>query len=85
MITAWTNHLQTEEEKERFKESLLHSRWLFDRLTQLLDQMDKSLENQELSTKAYDSPNWQYRQADCNGSKRMIRKIKQLINLDHKE
>lgn len=81
MITAWTQHLQTEEEKEKFIQGLQHSRWLFDRMRTLLDQMETSIEQQELTTKAYDSPNWQYRQADANGCKRMIRKIKNLIDL----
>jgi hypothetical protein len=81
MITAWTQHLQTDEEREKFTQGLQHSKWLFDRMRTLLDQMNDSLEEQELSTKAYDNANWQYRQADANGSKRIIRKIKRLIDL----
>lgn len=85
MKTVWTAHLETQNEKDQFKTSLLHSRWIFDRQLEILNSLDRGLERQELSPKAYDSPNWQYRQAHANGYRQCLSMIKDLINLDHKE
>lgn len=84
-MSVWTKHLKDPEEIEKFQQGLLHARWIFERQREILDQMEASIETQEANTKVYDLPNWDYRQADANGSKRMIRKMKQLINLDNKE
>ena len=85
MMSIWTQHLSDPEEIDKFQQGLLHARWIFDRQREILDQIEKSIENQETKSSVYDTPNWDYKQADANGSKRMIRKLKQLINLDHKE
>ena len=84
MITAWTKHIKEVAEKERYQDSLKASKWILDRQTELLNEMDDALQNQEISPKAYDNPNWDYKQAHCNGYKQAIRDVKRLINLDPK-
>lgn len=82
MIGAWTKHLSDEKDKQRFQNEILSSRAVLERLSQILDELETDVENQELSTRAYDNANWAYRQAHANGTKSTLRKIKTLISLD---
>jgi hypothetical protein len=85
MISAWTKHLKTEEDKERFNKSLLSAKHVLDRLQELLDQEKAALETAEISPKIYDSPNWDYKQAHTNGFKSALRLVSKIINLDQKD
>lgn len=78
MISDWTKHLQGTD-KERFKNSVYGSKSVLERLDELLTEYEKDLARGEID---YDKPNWEYRQADANGYRRCIQKIKTLINLD---
>jgi hypothetical protein len=82
MISAWTKHLSSQEEKNQFKNEVLGSKIVLRRLQALLDEMKNDSENQELSTKLYESPSWAYIQADANGYKRCLKQVSKLINLD---
>ena len=82
MITAWTKHLKTEEEKDKFIKSLKASRYILDRLQQLLDEEKAGLESAEIRPKIYETPNWDYKQAHTNGFKAALRMVSKLINLD---
>jgi hypothetical protein len=82
MISAWTKHISNDEDKERFKSAVLGSKLVLQRLQALMDEMKTDTENQELSTKLYDSPSWAFIQADANGYKRCLKQISKLINLD---
>lgn len=85
MYSVWTKHLKEEEAKERFRNSVLGSKNVLERLDQILDEMDKDIQTQELNTKIYDIPNWDYRQAHTNGMRSQIKMMKRLINLDQKD
>jgi len=85
MITAWTKHLKTEEDKEKFTKSLKAARHVLDRLQQLLDEERAGLESAEISPKIYETPNWDYKQAHTNGFKAALRMVSKLITLDQKE
>lgn len=85
MKTVWTQHLDDQDEKVRFQTSLLHSKWLMDRLSEILASMERGLDAQELSPKAYDSPNWDYRQAHANGYRQCLKTVRELVTLDPKE
>lgn len=82
MISAWTSHLKTEEEKEAFRKEVLGSRRVLQRLEQLLKIEEDGLDKAELNTTIYEIPNWDYRQADMNGVRRMLRTVRKIINLD---
>lgn len=81
MISAWTKHLP-EEEKDRFKNSVLGSKLVLNRLQALINEMKEDAERTELDTRVYDIPNWDYRQADTNGFKRALKLVSKIINLD---
>lgn len=82
MITKWTDHLKTAEEKEQFKSFVLGSKPVLDRLNQILKTMDDEQDSIERNSKMYDLPNWDYRQAHLNGFKDCLNKIQKTINLD---
>jgi hypothetical protein len=85
MISAWTKHLKTEEEKERFRNSVLGSKTVLLRLQELINEMKEDVERTELDTRIYDMPNWDYRNADTTGYKRCLKQISKLINLDQQD
>lgn len=85
MITAWTKHLQTEEDKQKLEKSIRSARHVLDRLKEILGEMEEELNASELSPKNYDSPNWDYKQAHVNGQKSTLRAIKKLITLDQEK
>lgn len=82
MYTEWTKHLKTPEEKAQFVDSLIGSKRVLDRLSQLLEEHEQTLERSETSLTAYDLPNWDYRQAHKNGYRAHLNAVKKLINLD---
>lgn len=82
MISAWTKHLKTEDEKTGFKNQVLGSKQVLKRLQELLKEIEDDLTKTELDTKIYDIPNWDYRQADTNGFRRCLRTINKLIILE---
>lgn len=85
MITAWTKHLKDPEEKVKLEKSLKHSRWVLDNLSEILNELERDLNSSELNSKSYDSPNWDYRQADNIGYRRCLNTVRKIINLDQKE
>lgn len=82
MKLVWTKHLTDEKEKQRFENEVRNSRTILDRLSDIITELEQGLEDQELNPKAYDSPNWAYRQAHANGVKSGLRKVKTLLNPD---
>jgi len=85
MLTVWTKNLKTEEEQDNFNNLLLGARPVLERLMELLNEKEQSLEGSERSVKAYENPNWAYLQAHKNGCASMLTSIKTLINLDQQK
>lgn len=85
MITAWTKHLKSEEDVQRFKKRLQSSSDVIERIQELMKEDEESLNNREVSPKVYDLSNWDYRQADANGYRRCLREYQKLLTLDQKD
>lgn len=85
MFTRWTQHLKDQEDKQNFTNEIYSSRHVLEHLGTVLKSMELSREREELGAKVYDSPNWQFRQADCNGYIRCLREIQMFINLDQQK
>lgn len=81
MISAWHKHL-SEKDKEQFKNQVLGSKPVLRRLQELLKEVEDDLDRVELDTKIYDSPNWDYRQADMNGFRRALKTVNKIIKVD---
>lgn len=82
MISAWTKHLKTDEEKERFKNSVLGSRTVLSRLKELVKEIEDEQDKIERDVRIYDTPSWAYRQAHLNGFKDCLSKINKIITID---
>ncbi len=54
-------------------------------MKELLQEEESNLEHMDRSTKAFDNPNWAYRQAYNNGFRSCLAMLNKLINLDQKE
>lgn len=82
MYTQWTAHLTDAKEKELFERNLYGSKTSFRRLMAILEEYEKELNETELDQKSYAIANWALLQSDIVGAKRIIKKIKKLIDLD---
>lgn len=80
MMSQWTSHLKTKEEKEAFEGSVTGAKQVLSRLSQILSQEEEEITRTELSTDAYDNPNWSHKQAFKNGQRSVYRKLQFLIN-----
>lgn len=85
MIPQWTSHLKSEEEQKRFKNDVLSSKRVLERLAELLKLQEEALTSAEINPKIYDLPNWDYKQAHTNGFKSALKMVNKIINLDQKE
>lgn len=85
MITKWTDHIQDQETKENFKREILGAKRVLDRMSTILKDVETSLEDKELSVKAFEVASWPYYQAYHNGYRKALRLVQQLIDLDNRE
>lgn len=85
MITAWTKNLKSSEDIQHFEDALKAAKPVLERLQQLIDQSLAEVDKQELSSKAYDTPNWSYKQAHLNGFKSALTLVSKLIKPRPKE
>lgn len=85
MVPNWTNHLKDPEEVTRFKRHLLNSKSILERQSQIMDEMERELDQAETNPDQYNSPSWAALQADRNGFRRALRRIKKLNSLDPKD
>jgi exonuclease VII small subunit len=82
MISAWTKHLKTDEEKVRFKNSVNASKATLERLQEILKEMESDQDRIERDVRIYDTPGWDYRIAHLNGFRDAINKVSKIITLD---
>ena len=79
MKTKWVQHLQSPEERKKFRDSVHNSKFVLDRLKEIcyniLEESEKSSHND------YSKPSWPYYQADRLGYVRGIKEIIQLLQL----
>lgn len=76
----WTSHLKSQKEKKEFEELLrLTNRQVLERLDQILDSYQVSIDKNETSLKQYDSPSWPYLQAHQNGMRQGLSMVQDLF------
>lgn len=82
MYSRWTQHLKTDEEKERFKREIYSAKRVLEHVRDLVkDDMD-NLAKAEENIKSYTVPNWDYLQAHRNGSRQYMGEMIRLLDLD---
>jgi hypothetical protein len=82
MISKWTSHLKTPEEKERFRNSVLGSKAVLARLQDIIKEIETEQDQIERDVRVYDTPSWAYRQAHLNGFRDCLSKINKVITID---
>ena len=84
MKTAWTAHLKDKDEQERFKNSLLGSKFLFERQMEIVDARLRAIDQIETSAEIYKQPGWEGILAHYSGEKASLKWVKELISLDNR-
>jgi hypothetical protein len=82
---AWTKHLDTQEDKDRFYQAVMSAKPVLSRLKDMIDEKLQSMNFQETSQTNYDKPNWQFWQAHQNGFRQCLLSYSKLIDPDQKE
>lgn len=82
MYSAWTHHLKSPEEKDRFKGSVVAAKPVLDRVKEILKGMEVGLGQDEVNKAYYEQPSWAYRQAHNNGYRHCINTVLAIIDLD---
>lgn len=77
--TKWTQHLDARE-RDEFRKLLEADTLILGRLLVIVEEMEKELDNRDLSIEEYNSPAFPYLKADRNGERRGYNKIKQLLS-----
>ena len=85
MLHQWTSHLETQEEKDRFKQTVKHSKAALDRALEIVNERLKGIDNIETSVEKYKQPGWDAIQAHYNGEKAALKWVSRLINLDQQD
>lgn len=79
LLTIWTQHLKGEEEKEKFRDYILNSSSLWERLNVIItEKLPKPIEAN------YSKAAWAYYQADQNGYQRALTEILSILPVDNK-
>lgn len=68
-------------DKEELTYVLQNNPTLIQAFLKILDRMEKEEGRHETSVSEYDSPSWAYKQADRNGAKRIISKVRALFTI----
>lgn len=78
-MNAWTKNLKDPADIKKFEDALKAATPVLERLQELLSEMDQEVTTKELSSKIYDLPNWDFRQAHFNGFKSALNMVNRLI------
>ena len=81
MLTVWTDHLKTPEEKQDFEKVLKNNNLLFSRMKEILSKEEQEITVEVIGEKNFEKPNWAEQQAYANGRLRQVKKLKRLIEL----
>jgi hypothetical protein len=85
MLTRWTQHLKTEEEKTAFRKRIYSAKDVLDRLKAMIDADLDSLDKSEEDANSYSFPSWSHLQAHKNGNRQVYRTLKTLVDLDQQK
>ena len=80
LSTAWTSHINDQEEKIKFVQVLKSSRTLTDQLIKVIEARFRELTTKEYSDEAFEKKDWAYYQAFLMGQKKSLGFIKDLLD-----
>ena len=73
----WLKDLKTDKEREEFKQYVLSSQKVLDKLREIVYNM--SINEEKVKTIDYDSPSWSHKQAHLNGKQEVYRTLLDLL------
>jgi hypothetical protein len=76
----WTKHLSDPQRKQDFEGTLRNNTLVFDRLKAIIQEWDTAILDMQTTKAQYASPAWSHLQAHLNGSREMLKKMKDLID-----
>lgn len=76
----WVKDLKNEEERTKFKETVLNSQKVLDKLREIVYNM--SIDRERVKSTDYDSPSWAYKQAHLNGEQEAYRKVIEILTFN---
>lgn len=82
MKIAWYGDCKDDDEKAQRKAELMAAREAFRRLSAILEQKEKACLEGLVKREAYAHASWAYEQADRVAELRLLRELRDLINLD---
>lgn len=82
MKTVWTQHLNTDADKDRFRTTVKASKQVLDRLKEILDGRVKAINSIETGVDIYTKPGWEALLVHYNSEKGVLKWVQELINLD---
>jgi hypothetical protein len=85
MYSIWTQHLDTEEAKERLRQTISSSKTTLDRLKDIIVERENVINSIETGVEIYSKPGWDALLAHYNGEKASLKFVKKLIDLDQQK
>lgn len=80
---VWLSHL-LDKEKEDFKQYLLNSTALIDKVLEILDHRISEVQKKRVMFNQYEHAAFPYAMADCNGAERELNFLKDLFTFERK-
>jgi hypothetical protein len=81
MYIGWFKDIP-EADKAEYEKQVRSALFTLKRLDEMLQEECALLDRQEIDPAAYDTPNWDYRQAHKNGQRAMLEKIRKIISVN---
>lgn len=85
MYSIWTQHLDEEASKDRFRMSVSASKTILDRLKDIISERENVINSIETGVDIYSKPGWDAILAHYNGEKAALKFVKKLIDLDQQK
>lgn len=84
MLTKWTSHLRNDPKaKEDFEKSIRGSKYILDRVKDILTEDLDAQERAEEDIRLYDNPSWSHKQAYMNGYRKGLKVAIAVVDLDN--
>lgn len=85
MYTKWTQHLKDPDKKKDFEHQVWSSKPVLERLKAIIQDAEREISTEELSSKTFDNPNWALKQAHILGQRQALTALSMMVDLDQQK
>lgn len=78
--TVWFSDIRDDTAREQFKQNVVGSKIVLDKLHKIVYNM--VISGERVPVDDYDSPSWSHKQADRNGYARALREVLEILNFN---